>query len=840
MTPQFFNKNLADPVGPAIFSSVYNNLQESNQFIDPEILKLPTDIKSGQYYNKISTPCTILTKSALDSLKSIYQLPNTILIKNSNYTLSASLFIYHLKTQVNHDSENNATVKNLNIVYQPMLWLKRGNHKKFEVLPHIDSSKNGVIIGYTSNPKKWFLDQLSLLKASWQNNFTSWFDNLNNHDLLINQADYLTNNFTKLINHYYKNQAFVDSLNTVYSNYDLPLSTYQAIIKILRKKPLNLASYNKIIAQNEYLLLYDNLADLKHKNNHKISNLSPLSSNSYNYSQLDAINSNYKLNLLQSVAGSGKSHTILGRIKRLINNHINPTDITVLSFTKAAASHIQEYNNQINSLTISKLIHDEYTNHLDHKLSNIDTLINSINLNYTYNNQLASEFVNLLSNLKSSSKAQINLYNFVLTNYQAVLAILDNLNQTTLELEEIIAYINLNKWSMLYQTKYLIIDEVQDTSIFQFIFLLRYIKTFNCNAMLVGDASQTLYEFRDANPNALNALEKSGYFKIFKLETNYRSNPAILLYANQILQHIKANEFAHLNLKAPGFDKIGVNLNHPDQSLTKTDFQNIVLYKHYKGLSSSAINHVFAKKYLDKDLRGYLTNNLQNNKQTAFLVYTRKQAALIAQSLSTYYPNQKVVNLANIQFQSINILSQYLAKYGHELIFIPTDNFPQILFAAIKGKISLLSLSWAEKQQAQRVLDSLYPAISSYWPSQLHKYQSGVITHQKLIAQISTFLLDFEIQYNINNQKYFDNNSVKQTEEIKNSNFIVSTIHGVKGLEFDNTVNVIFSNQSLHQDMLRLYYVALTRAKNSEVIIEVNTAPNLFNVAYQNALQLLP
>lgn len=64
-----------------------------------------------------------------------------------------------------------------------------------------------------------------------------------------------------------------------------------------------------------------------------------------------------------------------------------------------------------------------------------------------------------------------------------------------------------------------------------------------------GDASQTLYEFRAANP-ALSALEASGVFTVCKLSTNYRSAQEILDFANIHLSDIEANRFTNIQLQA--------------------------------------------------------------------------------------------------------------------------------------------------------------------------------------------------------------------------------------------------------------------------------------------------
>ena len=51
----------------------------------------------------------------------------------------------------------------------------------------------------------------------------------------------------------------------------------------------------------------------------------------------------------------------------------------------------------------------------------------------------------------------------------------------------------------------------------------------------------------------------------------------------------------------------------------------------------------------------------------------------------------------------------------------------------------------------------------------------------------------------------------------------MSTVHGVKGLEFDNVVVVYKDQSDMTEEKKRLYYVAFTRAKNSLFVLSHGT-----------------
>lgn len=254
--------------------------------------------------------------------------------------------------------------------------------------------------------------------------------------------------------------------------------------------------------------------------------------------QLGAITSEDPLVLLQSGAGTGKSSTILARIAHLTQDRgVDPNDIMVISFTNAAADNIREKNPHVGSSTIARMIHEIYSlNHPTHELSSVETIVNSLSI-YFPTNPLASSFQQRLiaTDIRRSVPGATTALNGFVEHYRnEVLEMLDTIGQTCLELEIILAYqlIDTMVEPAHISSRYLIVDEVQDNSIFEFIYILRYVAKHMENLFIVGDASQTLYEFRASNPKALNALEASGIFQCYQLTTNYRSNQSILDFAN--------------------------------------------------------------------------------------------------------------------------------------------------------------------------------------------------------------------------------------------------------------------------------------------------------------------
>ena len=57
--------------------------------------------------------------------------------------------------------------------------------------------------------------------------------------------------------------------------------------------------------------------------------------------QMEAVCSNSKYVLVVAGAGSGKTTTIIGRIKYLIQNGVNPDEILCISFTNATVESLK-------------------------------------------------------------------------------------------------------------------------------------------------------------------------------------------------------------------------------------------------------------------------------------------------------------------------------------------------------------------------------------------------------------------------------------------------------------------------------------------------------------------
>lgn len=625
--------------------------------------------------------------------------------------------------------------------------------------------------------------------------------------------------------------------------YNVPLDLYRNIYNSIKTHFKVGDDATQLCKQNLNLLLSDTLYNLdKNKSllTHVPTPKTPVTTSflsKFSQEQLKAVTSNEPLVLVQAGAGTGKSFTILGRIDYMVASGIAPQDITVLSFTNAAADHIKDMNPDIHSMTIASMIHSIYElNFPTHELSNLDTVINSIDIYYP-NDNIAYEFRKRLFKIKKNERDSFtSMNNFIEANYDAVISMLNTLGQTSLELEIIICYQQIDNFKEPAEvaSKYLIVDEVQDNSIFEFIYTLKYVDKHKESLFIVGDCAQTLYEFRASNPKALNVLEGSGVFATYQLQVNYRSNQEILDFANVALQNIEANQYANIQLRA--------NSLKPVTEQSFTDSVKLV-YKKLKKLSefNEQIGGI-----LNIEAKSWIEDKINAGEKVAVLAYTRKSIDAAKDALTTIFPNKSIVSIVPDKMHNSVIFSEFIKRYWDEVKFIPTQNLTVTISQCIISKLKDITGS---TKNAQKALPFAQKLVSQWTDSEdgnirswTKQYLNKQITFDQLMEFTKNSMLQFEIKHNAIKQALLSarNAEDKKSQNVDNADIILSTIHSAKGLEFDNVIVLYQNSNYIDEEKKRMYYVAFTRAMKSEIIIAYDTSQSPQIVAdYETILDTL-
>ena len=536
----------------------------------------------------------------------------------------------------------------------------------------------------------------------------------------------------------------------------------------------------------------------------------------FSVQQRAAIMADEPLVLTQAGAGTGKSTVILGRIAFLEACGVDPKDITVLSFTNAAADNITARNPMVGSMTIARMIHDIYSlNNPTHELSSIDTILNSLDIFYPQS-EFAGAFRRVLMDVDKLAPGSTTMLNAFVEKYAAeTKEVLDTIRQTCLELEIVIAYQQIDHMvePPHVQSKYLIIDEVQDNSIFEFIYLLKYVAKHKENMYIVGDASQTLYEFRASNPKALNALEESGVFATYQLTTNYRSNQEILDFANVHLSDIEANRSAQLKLQA----------NSLAEPTAKSFQEKVTLdYEHYQYVTKFRDD---LAGHLSVKVRPYIEACLARGEQVAFLMHARAEVAITEKALQEMFPQENVANLVSERSYPTTVFSQFIKLFWNDILMLDPKDAPMAVGSRI---ISDLDQLIGKKQNLQKAQGPVTAMIGKWWGESAPSiqgwygdYTAGRIQEAEFFDNLRQCLLDFEIRHNGIKQSLMNqrNRERKEKNLAAGARLVVSTIHGAKGLEFDNVVVVHKYDAQMSEENKRMFYVAFTRAMNTEFVL---------------------
>lgn len=683
--------------------------------------------------------------------------------------------------------------------------------------------------GFSAGGNSVFVDQDSV--AEWMAEFDLY-------ERICRLADvWASNDIAEVISNHLK-ELFAkakpgnEQLNTLVSQlryletYGVTLDAYREIHAGLQAHvPADIAS--TLAKQNLNLLMNSTLEDLETLKpqlsvpSQPQSAATPLPAH-FSTQQRNAITTDEPLTLVTAGAGTGKSTVILARIEHLVSRGVDPKDVTVLSFTNAAADNIKAKNPAVGSMTISSMIHDIYhLNHPTHELSSIDTILNSLDIFYP-NSELARAFRRHLMDMdKNQAGATTKLNVFVEMYYDELIAVLDTLRQTCLELEIIMAYQKIQTMTepAHVRGKYLIIDEVQDNSIFEFIYTLKYTSKHHLNMFIVGDASQTLYAFRAANPRALNALEGSGVFITYQLTTNYRSNQEILDFANVHLADIEANQTAGLRLQANSLD-----------APTADSFKEKVTLSYDCVSKLADFTENYASRLRSSDVKAYIDDKVAKGEPVAFLMFTRAMAKTTEETLMQMYPGKKVANLVSDKVYGTTVFTMYIKQFWNDVLQVP--DVSQAAFVVHKGVQDNLEVL---TRNATKAMPAVQRLLNAWWLSSAHDINgwvalvhAGSITKEEFFYRLRDNLLTYEIAEN--RKKFTLTNERNRERKEKNlqstADFVVSTIHGAKGLEFPNVVVVHKFDAAMEEENKRMYYVALTRAMKTELVLSYGTAKN--------------
>ncbi|MEN3041600.1 MAG: UvrD-helicase domain-containing protein [Bacteroidia bacterium] len=265
-------------------------------------------------------------------------------------------------------------------------------------------------------------------------------------------------------------------------------------------------------------------------------------------------------------AGSGKTRVLTYRIAYLLSRGVPPQRILALTFTNKAAETMRQRIAQLigsNALYVRMgTFHSIFARWLRRELNGIPVgpnfsiydeddakgVIRDLLKRMGYDPKLTGSIRSTISRWKneglswrivSPKTPTERIAAQVYEQYESRLRAAQALDFDDLLLETQQLFLREPEILHRYQTEieYILVDEYQDTNPLQYN-ILRLLAQKHRNLFVVGDDAQSIYRFRGADIRNFRHLERDfAPVEIIRLEQNYRSTPQILSLANALLKN---------------------------------------------------------------------------------------------------------------------------------------------------------------------------------------------------------------------------------------------------------------------------------------------------------------
>ena len=307
----------------------------------------------------------------------------------------------------------------------------------------------------------------------------------------------------------------------------------------------------------------------------------------FNDSQKSAIQHGNGPMLVIAGPGSGKTTVLTARIKYLIENYkVNPAEILVITFTKAAAMEMQKRFEKLiggrcgvtfgtfhavffyilksaYNYSVNNIIKEENRNFI------IRQAIEKSSLEIDDINETLGNIAGEISKVKTEG-IDINVYysaNCPEEEFRKIYKYYDNTlkRQGLIDFDDMLLYCYdlfvkrpdiLKKWQQKYS--YILIDEFQDINKIQYD-VIRMLALPQNNVFVVGDDDQSIYGFRGSKPEIMLNFENDyvGAKKVV-MDVNYRSTANIVAAARYVIGNNKIRFDKNIRTVNPQGDRVNI------------------------------------------------------------------------------------------------------------------------------------------------------------------------------------------------------------------------------------------------------------------------------------------
>lgn len=565
--------------------------------------------------------------------------------------------------------------------------------------------------------------------------------------------------------------------------------------------------------------------------------------------------------------GSGKTFVITHRIQYLIeHHHILPSNILVITFTKAAAVQMQERFMQLNdgkgAAVTFGTFHSVFFRILkyayNYNASNIAReeqrvlLIRELIQTFQMEIEDENEFVQaLLAEISVLKNERIDLAHYHAKNcgdeefrkiYQeyerkmreANLVDFDDMLLMTWELLSARADI-LRQWQNKYQ--YILIDEFQDVNRVQYD-TIRLLAEPRQNLFIVGDDDQSVYRFRGSKPEIMLGFEKEypQCHKIF-LNVNYRCNANVVRAAVNVIDHNKTRFEKNLEAFKPKASKVLVTVCADEREECTRIINRIrmaqkagVLWQDNAILVRTNTGARFLVEHLVEynipfTVRDYIPNVFEHWIAKQIFCYLRISHGVYSREnfLQIINKPNRYISRTALENQHVN-LESLKAYYANKEWIVERIDKLQYDLKIMEKMTPYAAINYIRKGVGYEKYLEEYAKTHKIKVEELIEVLDSLQNSAKDFKALEDWLIHIE---------EFSEQLRQQMKKSRNQEdaITICTMHSSKGLEYSN-VYIMDANEDIipHQKAVleedieeerRLFYVAMTRAKDNLYIYYV-------------------
>ena len=586
---------------------------------------------------------------------------------------------------------------------------------------------------------------------------------------------------------------------------------------------------------------------------------------SFNHQQRMAVEHVDHPCLVLAGPGSGKTTVITHRTKKLIEEEgISPSNILVITFTKAAAMEMQQRFLQLmggKRLPVSfGTFHAVYFQILKYaynyraeniireekKYEILRNIVHKTELDISDENEFVANLISEISNVKGemldvayyySKNCPEEVFKKIFREYNDTLirANLIDFDDMLVMCYELLTKRKdiLKLWQDKY--RYILIDEFQDINRVQYE-VIRLLAKPQDNLFIVGDDDQSIYRFRGARPEIMLNFEKDyPEAKKIILDTNYRSTPEIVAAAGKLIRNNKKRFEKQIRAERENgskpvilpFDNVYKECNYIleeiEQLIAKgLTYQDMaVLYRantNPRTLLEKLMEHniPFCMKdvipnlydhFIAKDIIAYINAAVDFRekgvmKRGDMLRLINRPKRYISRDV---FPRAEV-NLEDVKrfYQDKGYVLERISKLEYDLAMIRNMN-PYAAIQYIRHGIGYEEYLTEYAEYRRMKPEELYDVLE-----ELSEAAKPYKTYQEWFKKIEEYGEELKKQ-------------ARERQE-KKDGITLATMHSSKGLEY-RAVFIIDANETItpHKKALlpedieeerRLFYVAVTRAKD--------------------------